>query len=222
MTFSVLALDRRTGAIGGAAATGNLAVGAWVLRAGAREGAVATQGLSASTLWGDEAMRRLADGEGAETIVDAVTGSDAGRDHRQLAVLDRTGGVAGWTGAENPDVKGHICGPNYVIAGNWLSNRDVLGAMETAIMELGGAECPPLGELLLSALDAGVRAGSDSRGTLSAAIQIVRTDQAPVDLRVDYDEAPVARLRTLYDLATSPPYADWSRCVPTLDEPHQC
>ena len=51
MTFSVLALDRATGAIGGAAATGNLAVGAWVLHAAAGVGAVATQGLSVSTPW---------------------------------------------------------------------------------------------------------------------------------------------------------------------------
>ena len=60
MTFSVLALDRATGAVGGAAATGNLAVGAWVLRAAARAGAVATQGFSVSSLWGDEGLASLA------------------------------------------------------------------------------------------------------------------------------------------------------------------
>ena len=63
MTFSVLALDRATGAIGGAAATGNLAVGAWVLHAAAGVGAVATQGLSVSSPWGDEGLARLGRGE---------------------------------------------------------------------------------------------------------------------------------------------------------------
>ncbi|NJO38710.1 MAG: DUF1028 domain-containing protein, partial [Rhizobiales bacterium] len=36
MTFSILAFDRQSGATGGAAATGSLAVGAWVLAIEAR------------------------------------------------------------------------------------------------------------------------------------------------------------------------------------------
>jgi len=99
MTFAILALDERTGQIGCAAATGNLAVGAWVLRSAPKAGAVATLGYSVSSLWGDEALSRLKDGEPADEIVSSLTGEDAGRDHRQLAVLDKDGRSAAWTGA---------------------------------------------------------------------------------------------------------------------------
>jgi len=218
MTFSVLALDKASGAIGGAAATGNLAVGAWVLRAAARVGAVATQGFSVSPLWGDEGLAMLAKGASAEEVVAALTGPDTGRDYRQLTVLDATGRAAAWTGASNTDAKGHIVGQDCVIAGNWLSNAAVLETMASAYRDGTGE----FGGRLLAVLDAGAAAGSDARGTFSAALRIVRADRSPLDLRVDYDDAPLARLRTLYDMATQPPYSDWARHVPTLDDPYRC
>lgn len=222
MTFSILALDKASGAIGSATATGNLAVGAWVLRAAARVGAVATQGFSVSSLWGDEAMARLAGGASAEETVDALTGSDPGRDHRQLAVLDARGGVAAWTGTSNTDAKGHIFGVDYVIAGNWLSGEAVLSAMERGYGTINGSARDDFGARLLAALEAGAEAGSDSRGTFSAAIRIVRPDRSPLDLRVDYDDDPLVRLRALYEMATNPPYSEWAKQVPTLDDPHRC
>lgn len=217
MTFSVLALDRETGAIGCAAATGNLAVGAWVLRAAARTGAVATQGLSVSSLWGDEALALLAQGRSAAQIVQDVTAPDPGRDHRQLAVLDARGAAAAWTGTQNTNAKGHLLGSDYVIAGNWLSSLAVLAAAERAY-----GDCrESLALRLLAALDAGVAAGSDARGTLSAAIQIHCPNDPPLDLRVDYDDAPVAKLRALHDKAEDHPYSDWTRHLPTLDDPYR-
>lgn len=222
MTFSLLALDRATGSLGCAAATGNLAVGAWVLRAAAGVGAVASQGLSASTLWGDEALARLGRGERSQEVVAALTAADSGRDYRQLAVLDAQGGAAAWTGCRNEDEKGHIIATDRIVAGNWLSAGTVLSEMDQAYRHSAAAAGVDLGERLLRALEAAVGAGSDSRGTLSAAIRIVRPDRAPLDLRVDYDEDPVPRLRALYEMATSPPYSDWAQQVPTLEDPHRC
>ncbi len=221
MTFSVLALDRESGAIGCAAATGNLAVGAWVLRAAARIGAVATQGTSVSPIWGDEALKRLAGGESAEAVVKRLTGADPGRDKRQLAVLDADGGVAVWTGPGNTEAKGEFHGDGYVIAGNWLANGNVLTAMQQAYRQGREAE-RDFGYRLLAVLDAGYGAGSDSRGTFSAAIRIVGPDRSPLDLRVDYDEEPLSRLRWLYDMAIKPPYSEWASQVPTLDDPFRC
>ncbi|HIP78472.1 MAG TPA: DUF1028 domain-containing protein [Kiloniellaceae bacterium] len=221
MTFSILALERKSGAIGCAAATGNLAVGAWVLRAAARAGAVATQGMSASPLWGDEALMRLSAGQRATAVVDQVTDADLGRNQRQLAVLDATGKAAVWTGASNVDEKGSRVGEGYVIAGNWLANTEVLPAIDE-VFRRGLSEEADFGQRLLDALEAGRDAGSDARGTFSAAIRIVRADRPPLDLRVDYDDDPLGRLRRLYDLATTPPYSDWARQVPTLDDPFRC
>ena len=222
MTFAILALDERTGRIGCAAATGNLAVGAWVLRAAPKAGAAATLGYSVSSLWGDEALTRLRDGEAAREIVRALTGEDTGRDHRQLAVLDRDGRSAAWTGARNTDSKGHLTGDAFIVVGNWLSSLDVLEAMKRAFEDGGRAHGRTFGYRLLSTIEAGAAAGSDSRGTLSAAIRIVAADKPPLDLRVDYDEQPIAKLKALYDLATNPPYSDWTRDLPTLDDPFCC
>jgi uncharacterized Ntn-hydrolase superfamily protein len=62
MTFSILALDRENKLMGGAAATGNLCVGGWVLRADARAGVTASQGIRPSTVLGVKALEDLARG----------------------------------------------------------------------------------------------------------------------------------------------------------------
>ena len=221
MTFSVLALDRATGAVGGAAATGNLAVGAWVLRAAARAGAVATQGFSVSSLWGDEGLASLARGESPGDVVSRLTHPDPGREYRQLAVMDAEGRSAAWTGSHNRDRKGHVAATGCVFAGNWLSNDTVLPEMERAYRDATAAN-GELGRRLLAALDAAVEAGGDARGTFSAAIRIVHPGRSPLDLRVDHDADPLARLHALYDMATRPPYSEWARRVPTLDDPYRC
>jgi len=219
MTFSILALDARTGAIGGAAMTGNLAVGAWVLRVAARVGAVATQGHSVSPLWGDECLQRLQKFESAEKIVASVTGRDCGRAYRQLSVLDRQGMTAAFTGEQNTQARGHRLQSDCVIAGNWLSSADVLVAMQDTYTASLDDKSLSLAERLLAALDAGVRTGGDSRGMLSAALNVARIDQPPLDLRVDYHEQPLVQLRELHQRATAEPYASWMQYVPTLKEP---
>lgn len=222
MTFAVLAIDKKTGWIGCAAATGNLAVGAWVLRAAPNTGAVATLGYSVSSLWGDEALSRLKDGQPAGTIVSALTDQDTGRDHRQLAVLDQEGRSAAWTGEHNTDSKGHLSGNAFIVVGNWLSSLDVLHEMKSVFEDRSQEDGNAFGCRLLSTIAAGAEAGSDARGTLSAAIRIVGTNRPPLDLRVDYDEQPIAKLKALYELATNPPYSAWTSNLPTINEPFRC
>ncbi|MGI9450913.1 MAG: DUF1028 domain-containing protein [Geminicoccaceae bacterium] len=221
MTFAVLAIDKDACKIGCAAATGNLAVGAWVLRAAPDAGAVATLGYSVSSLWGDEALSRLIKGEPTDKIVSELVGKDTGRDHRQLAVLDKDGRSSAWTGKHNTDSKGHIAGENCIVVGNWLSSLAVLQAMKRAFDAGAMSSDRNFGHRLLSTLDAGAVAGSDSRGTLSAAIRIVAPNKPPLDLRIDHDEKPIAKLKSLHELATNPPYSDWVRDLPTVDEPYR-
>ncbi|QPC43805.1 DUF1028 domain-containing protein [Kaustia mangrovi] len=52
MTYSILARDPGTGAIGGAVATGTPSAGGFVLHMAAGIGAIATQGFSTNTLYG--------------------------------------------------------------------------------------------------------------------------------------------------------------------------
>lgn len=220
MTYSVLAVDPETGDVGGAAATGNLAVGAWVLRASPEGGAVATQGASCSPVWGDEGLARLGRGEDARAVLDDLTRRDGGRGHRQLSLLGLDGRAAAFTGEANHDHKGQRLGDGWVIAGNWLAGPQVLDAMEGAW--LTAAPEAEFGRRLLATLRAGYEAGGDSRGAFSAAIRIVGRRRAPMDLRVDYDEKPVHRLIALYDMASRPPYSEWADRIPTLEEPERC
>jgi uncharacterized Ntn-hydrolase superfamily protein len=218
MTFSVLAMDRVTGAMGAAAATGNLAVGAWVLRAAAGVGAVATQGERVSALWGDTALARLAAGEDPEAIVAALAGVDPGREARQLAVLDARGRGAAFTGSDNRDRKGHTVGVGLVVAGNCLAGDEILPAMAAALdiePDTGGE----LATRLLRALEAAARAGGDARGLQSAALQVVARDRPPLDLRIDHAEAPIEALGRLLALASRPDYRAWTATLPTLDDP---
>jgi uncharacterized Ntn-hydrolase superfamily protein len=59
MTFSILARNPKTGEIGGAAATGNLCVGGWVLRGDIKKGVTASQGFYPSTIWGENILNNL-------------------------------------------------------------------------------------------------------------------------------------------------------------------
>lgn len=215
MTFSLLARDPETGNLGGVAATGNLCVGGWVLRGDARGGLTASQGLSPSTLWGEDALSALVSGKTADEAVASVTAGDPGREARQLTVLSRTGRTAAFDGAANHPFTGHLVGDGWIASGNWLVSGDVIGRTAEAFASTSG----PIEERLLAALAAGTAAGSDRRGTQSAALLVVGGDRPPLSLRVDHDSTPVERLRGLYDLTRRQDYRDWLATLPTRNAP---
>lgn len=215
MTISILAFDEKTRTYGGAAATGSLCVGGWVLRGDAESGLSASQGALPSTLWGDEVLARMGRGEGAEAAVARVVGADAGRDERQLSALDPGGGTGAFTGANSIASAGVRAARHVVVAGNLLASEDVLDACLEGFAAAQGA----LDTRLLRALNAAARAGGDSRGLLSAAMLVVGRTRPPLSLRVDYSETPLDALADLHTRATSGAYARWTRHVPTLDDP---
>ncbi|WP_375691363.1 DUF1028 domain-containing protein [Pseudooceanicola sp. LIPI14-2-Ac024] len=181
MTYSILARDAKTGMLGGAAATGSLCVGGWVLRGAAGVGMSASQGTAPSTLWGEGVLDRMRGGESAEMAVKAMVSPDAGRDFRQLSALDADGGTAAFTGAGSVPAAGSREGRDLVVAGNLLTGDSVLDAARDAYL----SSTLPFAERLLAALDAGAAAGSDSRGLQSAALLIVSRDAAPLTLRIE-------------------------------------
>lgn len=217
MTFSILARDEETGRIGGAAATGSLCVGGWVLRGDSRLGLSASQGSAPSTLWGEDVLAAMGGGRTAAEAVSEITGADPGRAHRQLAALDLAGGTAAFTGASSIPACGSLQGAGVIVAGNLLSDTSVLDA---ALQGFQTSDAP-FPERLLAALDAGHAAGSDSRGLLSAALLVLGDDMAPLSLRVDLAGKPLKRLRKLYRRSQTPPYADWLDVVPTRSTPHR-
>ncbi|KIQ68518.1 DUF1028 domain-containing protein [Wenxinia marina] len=160
MTYSILVRDEETGTIGGAATTGSLCVGGWVLRGRPDTGMSASQGSAPSTFWGEEALDLMAGGTPAAEAVRRLTSSDPGRAHRQMTALDCGGGTGHFTGAESIASACAAEAPGAVAAGNLLSNADVPQAVLDGYARATGA----VSARLLAALVAGREAGGDSRG----------------------------------------------------------
>ena len=217
MTFSILAYDAETGRYGGAAATGSLCVGGWVLRGRPDTGMSASQGTAPSTLWGEDVLTQMQSGAPADQAVRQTVQGDTGRAFRQLAALDPMGRTAAFTGDQSVPACGHRAGPDVIVAGNMLTDTDVLDAiLDRFLVARGGFT-----DRLLAALVAGEAAGSDSRGLMSAALLVVGADMPPLTLRVDYSDAPLDDLQALHQRATSGAYGEWMHLVPTQAAPHR-
>jgi uncharacterized Ntn-hydrolase superfamily protein len=194
VTWSIVARDS-SGALGVAVASRFFAVGALCPYVRGAVGAVATQAL-VNPLYAEPALDAMARADDPATIVRALTDADAGRDHRQLHLIDAQGRSAAFTGAACIDWCGHRRGAAYSVAGNMLAGPGVLDATAAAY-ENGRAL--PFAERLIAALAAGEAAGGDKRGKQAAALMICTTERYPaLDLRVDDHPEPLQELERLY------------------------
>ena len=92
-----------------------------------------------------------------------------------------------------------MTGAGAVTAGNMLASDAVLPALLNAFAADPAA---PLGERLMTALEAALVAGGEAGPVHSAGLLVVADQPWPlVDLRVDWaDHAPIAQLRALWTL----------------------
>src|SRR5689334_24810947 len=90
MTWSILARDPATGALGAAVATHFFAVGALAIHVEGGVAALATQALI-NPMVAVHAMPRLRAGEAPDAVVAVLMQADAGRAHRQVHILDAAG-----------------------------------------------------------------------------------------------------------------------------------
>ncbi|MDQ3784496.1 MAG: DUF1028 domain-containing protein [Actinomycetota bacterium] len=205
MTFSIVAWDPSPagGAEWGVAVASKfLAVGTAVPWGEASAGAVATQAL-ANLRYGPDGLGRLRRGEDADGVIAALTGDDEDRRHRQVGVVDASGGAASYTGDECMTWAGGHIGDGYCCQGNILTGPEVIAEMSSAFENARGT----LAERLLRSLASGDAAGGDRRGRQSAALLVVSdeggygggTDRA-VDLRVEDHPQPIPELSRLLDL----------------------
>lgn len=196
-TFSITARDPRSGALGVAVSTKLACVGAmcpWV-RAGT--GAISTQSFVNPYL-GIDGLRLLSDGLSAQETLNRLIAKDAFREIRQLAIVDRGGGTAAFSGDECTQWYGHIVGDGFVVAGNMLAGEAVLAEMRRAYEE---SPDEALEERLVRALEAGQAAGGDRRGKQSAALYVATTEEyGYVDVRVDDHPEPVSELRRIFEV----------------------
>lgn len=217
MTFSILVRDPETGEMGGAAATGSLCVGGWVLRGRWGAGMSASQGASPSTLWGEQALREMEAGANAYDAVSDITSADAGRGYRQLAALGMEGPGGTFSGELNTPEIGDMVFADGVASGNLLASPAVIPALVETFQSGSGT----LAERLIASLFAGQSAGSDSRGLVSAALLVIGPDRAPLSLRIDRSDDPLTDLAELHERATTGEYAFWARQVPTVNDPER-
>lgn len=212
MTFSILTFDQKTGVFAGAAATGSLCVGGWVLRGDIESGLVASQGTAPSTFWRDEMLRGMFKNESAPQLLERITQPDTGKEFRQLAAVDRKGNSAAFTGALSIDYCGHLLEQGVAISGNMLSGPAVLDAMQKTNWTAVGDQA----QRMLQVLDAAKDAGGDFRGLRSAALLVLKPNEPPLDLRIDCADKPIAALWKLWHETKKSPYQDWLSEVPVL------
>ncbi|SFC56323.1 Uncharacterized conserved protein, Ntn-hydrolase superfamily [Bosea sp. CRIB-10] len=195
MTFSLIARDEATGMFGIGIATSSIAVGNRCPWARARIGAVTSQHRSDIRL-GPKGLDFLAAGLSAEETVRRLIEESEFPDQRQVAAIDREGRTAFFSGPKIPSINAGHQGRNCVSTGNVIANPDVPKAM---VDYFEGATDVPFVEKLLGAIDAGLTAGGETQPIMSAALLVVDEQDWPlVDLRVDLEPEPQAKLRELW------------------------
>jgi uncharacterized Ntn-hydrolase superfamily protein len=197
MTFSIAARCPRTGMLGVATSSKALSAGGLVPYCRAGIGAIASQSFVNPYL-GIDGLVLLEHGLMAERALERLIAADPGRDLRQLAIVDKEGRTATYTGDRCISWAGHVSGAGYVCLGNILTGEEVVQAMARAFETTLVEELP---ERLMQALEAGQVAGGDRRGRQSAGITVVAEEAYPLcDLRVDDHTDPVVELRRVLEV----------------------
>lgn len=212
-TYSIVARDPETGALGVAVQSHAFSVGSIVPWAEAGVGVVATQSLTRID-YGPGGLALMRRGLSAHEALDTLLKADDGREVRQVAMLDAQGNVAVHTGLHCIPAAGHRTGDQFSVQANLMVDDTVWPAMYDAYTAATG----DFAERMLAALAAAQRSGGDIRGQQSAALLIVsgtRTEGKPwagrlFDLRVDDHLHPVEELRRLVQLRRAYRFEDES------------
>jgi uncharacterized Ntn-hydrolase superfamily protein len=203
-TFSIVGFDPANGDCGVAVASRYFSVGAVVPWAEAGVGCVATQA-NVNVGYGPRGLELLRQGLTAKQVLDKLLAEDTfpDKEGRQVAIIDRNGGIATYTGPNAPTWAGDRQGKTWSAQGNILVGPQVPEAMGRAFEATDGE----LAEKLFAALKAGDDAGGDSRGKQSASMIVVRkgggrniNNDRYLYLNVDDNPQPIPELRRLLDM----------------------
>lgn len=212
-TFSIAAVDAIHGVAGCATASRYVAVASLVLHAAAGAGVVITQSV-ADRRHGVRGLQLLADGDAPPQVMESVLADDEFRALRQVAIVDRRGVVAHFSGAQCTSIVATHEDDEVVALGNMLASDTVPAAMVAAYQRAYNAPGPVspqrrrangMAEALITALHAGEVAGGDKRGKQAAGVLVVAAgagyggrDDRAVDLRVDDHPTPVDELHRIF------------------------
>jgi uncharacterized Ntn-hydrolase superfamily protein len=195
VTFSLLGLDRETGAVGCVVSSSSPAVAARCAHVRAGVGAAGSQNITDPRL-GPRLLDFLAEGREPSEAVDAVTADTPDAAYRQLTVLDLRGRTAAYSGERTLGRNSTAEGRDAVAAGNLLADEGVVAAMVGAFERADGSA---LGDRLVAALAAGLEAGGEEDDVRSAGLLVADRLPWPIaDLRVDWSDDPVSELAALW------------------------
>lgn len=202
MTYSIIARDPDSGAIGVAVQSRYFSVGVVVPWAEAGVGAVATQSFI-DPAYGPLGLALMRRGKSAPDALRVLVAHDPEAAYRQVAMIDMKGRVAVHTGERCLEAAGHCIGEHVAAQANLMARETVWAAMIEAFSRAEG----DLAARFLAALEAAEREGGDCRGKQSAAMLIVRAQSTGqpwldrvVDLRVEDHPEPVDELKRLMAL----------------------
>jgi uncharacterized Ntn-hydrolase superfamily protein len=194
MTFSLVARCPDTGMTGIVIASSSPAVAARCAHVRAGVGTVASQNITDPAL-GALILDAMAAGDDAATAVARVMEGRAHAAFRQIVAVDAAGRTAIRSGAEVLGLWGAAQGRDCAAAGNLLAHDGVPAAMVAGFLAAPGG----LPDRLVAALAAGLAAGGEAGPVRSAGLKVAHRLSWPiVDLRVDWDDAPVARLAEVW------------------------
>lgn len=197
MTFSIVARDARTGALGMVVSSSSPAVASRCLHLRAGVGAVASQNVTNPAL-GPAVLDRLEAGLPASAALAAVLEDEQHPAYRQLTVVDAEGRTAEHSGENALGTRASATGDQCVAAGNLLADEAVIPAMVAAFEASAGEE---LERRLLAAFRAAVEAGGEAGPIRSAGLAVVNdVPWRTTDLRVDDAEDPLGEITRLLEL----------------------
>ncbi|MEO8538565.1 MAG: DUF1028 domain-containing protein [bacterium] len=197
MTYSIVAFDSETGALGVGVQTHQPCVGSIVPWVEPGVGAIATQSF-ANINFGPQGLSLLTNGLDAQRTLAALIAGDDLPGRRQVAVIDAAGAPSVHTGVDCIPFASHVVGTHFSTQANMMTNAGVPEAMASAFEGSSGY----LAERIMAALEAGQEAGGDIRGSQSAAI-LVRLPgprSNAWDLRIDNSARPLQDLRQLVNV----------------------
>jgi uncharacterized Ntn-hydrolase superfamily protein len=194
MTFSIAALDPKSGALGVAITSSSICVASRCAFVRAGTGAALTQNVTDPRL-GPRALDLIADGRSASDALARIQAETRHLDWRQLAAVDHQGRSAHFSGAKALGIHAAAEGEGCVAIGNLLVGPAVPAAMIAAFERTSGE----IASRLMSALEAGLAAGGETSPVRSAGLLVALRQPWPVvDLRVDWADQPIAALRALW------------------------
>lgn len=196
MTFSISGRCARTGMFGIAVSSSSPCVAARCAHARAGVGVVATQNITDPRL-GPKGLDLMAEGLSAPQAIERLKAEAPHLEFRQLAMVDSQGRTASFSGSHTLGTHRVVEGAGVVAAGNLLSSPEVPLAMVAAFE--AGVELA-LGDRLIGAMRAAVKAGGEEGPVHSIGMLLVREVAWPVaDLRIDWSDGdPIEDLDRLW------------------------